>query len=67
MDREPIAQMVNSLRLTIDELVVLVNRDETRAEVFAEQVALCTAWGRLGLILSAIEARHANHLRKIRT
>jgi hypothetical protein len=65
-DREPVAQVVNSVIRVLDELDAMALRPETYDEVAAEERALGAISSRAQLILSFIDARRSSKIRVIK-
>jgi hypothetical protein len=56
-DREPVAQMLNSVLMTLDDIAVMANNPDTTDDVVAEEIALGQILSRTQLILSFIRTK----------
>lgn len=65
-DREPVAQRINSMIATLDELAAMALRSETYDEVAAEERSLGAISSRAQLILSFIDARRQSKIRAVK-
>ena len=66
MTKEPVAQRINSMISTLDEIAAEVLRPETYDDVAAEERALGAVSSRAQLILSFIDARRPSRLRAVK-
>jgi hypothetical protein len=66
-DREPVAQMLNSILTTVNEILVMANNPDTRNDVAAEEYRLGQILGRIELILTSFETSRPrpNRVRRV--